>query len=294
MKIAIYGSRRQYDYSDLLVRFLDELGARGCEVVMHRKLYTHLREIMPKALAPVRRVVDSPDFTADYAVSLGGDGTLLRTAMWLAGKPVPVVGVNTGHLGYLAALPVGCLPDLPAMLDRCGEVFRTEERGLIRVEASCIDTSRFWPYALNEVSVGQEENSSMITADVSIDGAPLARYRADGLLVCTSTGSTAYNLSIGGPIVQPTLDVRVIAPIAAHSLSMRPLVVAGESRIDIVPGGRASHVRLSLDGRSLSLETGTKISLCAAPFKLRLMHLRERSFADTLREKLRWGAEGEM
>ena len=119
MKIAIYGSRRQYDYSDLLVRFLDELRARGCEVVMHRKLYTHLREIMPKALAPVRRVVDSPDFTADYAVSLGGDGTLLRTAMWLAGKPVPVVGVNTGHLGYLAALPVGCLPDLPAMLDRC-------------------------------------------------------------------------------------------------------------------------------------------------------------------------------
>lgn len=293
MKIAIYGSRRQQQYSALLAAFLDELQRRGCEVVMHRKLYTHLRELMPLALAPVRRVVDGPEFTADYAVSLGGDGTLLRTAAWVGDKEIPVVGVNTGHLGYLSALPVGRLPELPAMLADASAHFGIEERGLIRVDAEGLDSSRIWPYALNEVAVGKEENSSMIEADVSIDGAPLARYRADGLLVCTSTGSTAYNLSIGGPIVQPTLDVRVIAPIAAHSLSMRPLVVGGTSAIGIVPGGRASHVRLALDGRSFSLAVGARVRLTSADFVLKLMQLRGHSFAETLRGKLGWGAESD-
>lgn len=294
MKIAIYGSRRQQQYSAILAGFFDELQRRGCEVVMHRKLYTYLREFMPLALAPVRRVVDGPDFTADYAVSLGGDGTFLRTAMWVGDKEIPVVGVNTGHLGYLSALPVERLPELPAMLDNSAGVFRTEVRGLIRVDSAGLDSCRIWPYALNEVAVGKEENSSMIMADVSIDGALLARYRADGLLVCTSTGSTAYNLSVGGPIVQPTLDVRVIAPVAAHSLSMRPLVVGGSSRIEIVPGGRASHVRLALDGRSYSLAVGTPVTLTTAAFGLKLMQLREHSFAGTLRDKLGWGAEADI
>lgn len=285
MKIAIYGSRRQHDHIAPVEAFLQTLDQRGDEVVMHRKLYDHLVHICAPALKCVRRIVDGPEFSADIAVSLGGDGTFLRTAMWVADKQIPIVGVNTGHLGYLAALAISDLPRLPELLAR--DCFRQERRGLIRVEAEGLP-ARLWPYALNEIALTKEESSSMITADVSIDNQPLAHYRADGLIVCTSTGSTAYNLSVGGPIVQPTVDVRVIAPVAAHSLSIRPLVVGASTCIDITADARASHVRLSLDGRSASLPVGTGIRLTDAPFKTIVMQLRDASFADTLREKLHW------
>lgn len=131
----------------------------------------------------------------------------------------------------------------------------------------------------------------MINAAVTVDGAPLADYRADGLIVCTSTGSTAYNLSIGGPIVQPTLDVIVLSPLAAHSLSMRPMVVDGRSSISIVPTGRSRHVRLAVDGRSALIDAGTEIRLTRAPFSVMVMQLSDLNFADILRHKLHWGEQ---
>lgn len=285
MKIAIYGSRRQHDYLPQVEAFLHAITAPEYDVVMHRKLYDHLLHLIPRALRCVGRVVDGPDFTADIAVSLGGDGTFLRTAMWVGEKQIPIVGVNTGNLGYLAALSISELPSLPNLLT--GKRFRVEYRGLIHVEADGLPP-RLWPYALNEVAISKEESSSMITADVSLGGQPLAHYRADGLIVCTSTGSTAYNLSVGGPIVQPTVDVRVIAPVAAHSLSIRPLVVGAATPVTIIADARASHFRVSLDGRSAALPVGTAISLTEAPFKTAVMQLDTCSFADTLREKLHW------
>lgn len=149
--------------------------------------------------------------------------------------------------------------------------------------------ARALPYALNEVVVAKSETGSMIEALVSINETPLANYRADGIIVCTATGSTAYNLSVGGPIVQPTLDVNVISPVAAHSLSMRPLVVDGTANVNIVPGGRSGHVRLSLDGRNYEIERGTNVEICPAPFHVLLLQPSDRTFADSLRDKLHWG-----
>ena len=286
MKIAIYGSRRQYDFFPAIGAFLRELDALGIGIVMHRKLYSHLVGAIPAALKGVCRVTEGPDFEADVAVSIGGDGTFLRTAQWLGGKEIPVVGVNTGHLGYLAAVSVDELASLPSML-MTGS-YHVEPRGLIAADCPELRQSRLWPYALNEVAVAKEESSSMISAEVTLDGHHLADYRADGLLVCTPTGSTAYNLSIGGPIVQPMVPVRVIAPIAAHSLSMRPLVVGAASEIVVKPEARASHVRLSLDGRSLAVAVGTSVALTDAPFKVLVIRKPDTSFAETLREKLRW------
>lgn len=286
MTIAIYGSRRQADALKHVVSFLHVLADRGDKVVMHRKLYVHLLDNKLDVSSLVDTVVDGGDFDADLAISLGGDGTFLRTAMWVGDKEIPVVGVNTGHLGYLAALTVDQLPELPSLIAE--DYLRIEHRSLLEV-VSPVLPEHVGRYALNEVAVLKEETSSMIYASVSLGEEPLADYRADGIIICTSTGSTAYNLSVGGPIVQPTLDVNVISPVAAHSLSMRPLVVGASTPVTITPGGRTPHVRISLDGRSTSLDVGTPITVVCAPFKVLVMQVANHTFAETLRQKLHWG-----
>lgn len=286
MKIAIYGSRRQQDSAPVVATFLGVLAARGVSVVMHRKLYRHLLDTIPEALQAVGTVVDNSHFEADMAVSLGGDGTFLRTAMWVADKEIPIVGINTGHLGYLTTLTLEQLPELLDMI--ASNRFRIERRTVLQMTEPYID-DKFLPYALNEFALTREDTASMISAHVSIDDVDLGDYRADGLLVCTATGSTAYNLSVGGPIVQPTLGVHVIAPVAAHSLAMRPMVVDGGAHISIVPSGRAMCVRIALDGRSAEVDMGTTIRLERAPFQVLAMQLADHTFADGLKEKLHWG-----
>ena len=286
MRIAIYGSRRQQGAFSTVAAFLRMIADRGDSVVMHRKLYRHLSEAIPESLGVVDSVVDTPDFEADLAVSLGGDGTFLRTALWVGSKEIPIVGVNTGHLGYLAALSINQLTELPDLI--ANDRLRIERRSLLEVRSPELprETGR---YALNEIAITKEESASMIQAQVSLGDMPLADYRADGLIVCTSTGSTAYNLSVGGPIVQPTLDVCVISPVAAHSLSMRPLVFCARTPVTIVPDSRARHVRLALDGRSTLLDVGTPITVAQAPYKILVMQASDHTFADALRDKLHWG-----
>lgn len=288
MKIAIYGSRRQFSIVDIIERFLGILRNRGVEVMMHGKLYDHLHELIPAALDGLVAPVEGSDFTADLALSLGGDGTFLRTAVWVGDKQIPIIGVNTGHLGYLSALSIH---ELPQLLDFIADDrLRIERRSMLCVTDPELPDG-FSPVALNEVAIAKDQHASMINADVSVGYSPLAEYRADGLILCTSTGSTAYNLSVGGPIVDPTLDVWVLSPVAAHSLAMRPLVIGSDQPVTIVPTGRASRVRLALDGRSLDLPMGTPVTICKAPYKVMVMQLAGHTFADTLRTKLHWGEQ---
>lgn len=283
MKIAIYGRKRQEEYAAALSKFFRRLADAGIEIVMHRKLYEVLSVLMPRDLAAVRQVVAGTDFKADVALSLGGDGTFLRTAMWVGDKEIPILGVNTGHLGYLASATVDDLPDVAEHLI-AGE-FDIKERKLIEVTAPHIDV---WPYALNEVAVSKEQTASMIEAITMLDGKLLAHYKADGLIICTPTGSTAYNLSVGGPIIQPSAPVWGISPIAAHTLSMRPLVVCDSSDIEVTVTGRAEEFRLTLDGRAVTLPIGTKVKLKTAPFVVRLITRPMHGFPESLREKLGW------
>lgn len=290
MKIAIYGSRRQTAYLGPIKAFIQRLEKDGYEVVMHEKLYTHLLDYIPEALQGVDEVSCGTDFTADLAVSIGGDGTFLRTAAWIGSKEIPVVGVNAGHLGYLASLSIEELPELPCILRR-GE-FVMDSRFLVEVDVPGASLPEGWyPYALNEVVIFKGDTSSMITAEASVDGWPLGDYRADGVIVATPTGSTAYNLSVGGPIVQPSAPVVVISPIAAHSLTMRPLVVDRSSVLDFKVDSRGRNFRLALDGRSVQLPVGIRVRISKAPFVLRTIRLAGHNFADTLRNKLLWGKE---
>lgn len=286
MRIAVYGSRRQDNYLPEIEAFMKRLAQMGVEVVMHPKLYKYLQAVMLPALAAVRRVTDSSDFTADAAVSIGGDGTFLRTAMWVSRSDIPILGVNTGHLGYMTALSVDRLSEVPELI--MSGTLSYERRSLIEVVSPEIKT---WPFALNEVTISKDDSASMIDAMTYLDGIHLADYCADGLIIATPTGSTAYNLSVGGPVIQPQTRVWVISPIAAHTLTMRPLVISDSSSLSILPQARAEHFRLTLDGRSVSLPVGTEIRLRRADFDVKVLHLPGSSFIETLRNKLHWGIE---
>lgn len=283
MKIAVYGSRRQDEIAPLLSAFFDSLARAGVEVVMHRKIYDVLIRLIPARLACVRQVVGTPEFSADVALSIGGDGTFLRTAMWVGDKQIPILGINGGHLGYLAGAGID---ELPQVVDELvSGNFQAENRALLQVTSPEVPV---WPYALNEVALTKEDSASLVTAETYLDGEKLASYRSDGLIIATPTGSTAYSLSVGGPIVAPGAPVWVLSPIAAHSLGMRPMVVDDDASMEVTVTGRGNKFRLALDGRACTLPIGTKVTLHKAPFCVKVVVRPGHNFTKALREKLHW------
>lgn len=281
MKIAVYGSRRQTPFRDTLLSFFRRLKFSGAELAVHDKLYDHLVSDLDFPESLMERVAYCPD-DAKLAVSIGGDGTFLRTAAWIRNREFPILGINTGNLGYLSALPIEqatrFIDDIMALK------FGIEYRSLLRVELPALHVP--WPVALNEVVVTKDDNSSMITASITLNGRFLADYKADGVMVSTPTGSTAYNLSVGGPIVQPTAPVWVISPIAAHSLSLRPLVVDDNTVIEMRVEGRGRSFRLTLDGRAYSLPLGTDVKLVKDTHRVAIVETAESRFPNILNSKL--------
>ncbi|MDE6152850.1 MAG: NAD kinase [Muribaculaceae bacterium] len=286
MVVAIYGSRRQGEYITRIARMLATLHENGVKIIMHSKLYRHLRSEVPGE-QPVDSVVGDEPFDADVAISLGGDGTFLRTARWVGERQIPIVGVNTGHLGYLAAFNI---EDIQGMVeDLLSGDYDIERRTLLKVECTDGTSLGDYPYALNEVAILKTEDASMITCSVNIDGSSPARYQADGLIVSTPTGSTGYNLSVGGPIIEPTAAVLVLSPIAAHSLTMRPLVISDSNRLTVETTCRSRSFLVSLDGNARQLNAGAMVEIVKAPFETLVIQRRGHRFTDTLRNKLLWG-----
>ena len=287
MRIAIYGSRRQLPYKDSIQSLLRRLSLAGAEIYMAHKLYTHLAGYLALNLSAV--TLAGSDFRSlphiDMALSIGGDGTFLRTAAWVADTGTPILGINTGHLGYLAPLPVA---DAPAFVDNIlAGNYTVEHRSLLQVTEPA---TRGWHCALNEVVLAKDDSASLITAETLLDSRPLATYKADGLIIATPTGSTAYNLSAGGPIIQPTAPVWVLSPIAAHSLGMRPLVVSDDTVLRITVSGRGHTFRLTLDGRSTTLPMGTQVTVRRAPFTTGVVQPLGTGFPAVLRTKLMFNA----
>lgn len=235
------------------------------------------------------RMVGEPSSRSELVVSLGGDGTLLQALPWCGNHHIPLLGVNTGHLGYLTAYTLAeghmLVPDLRrgALVSEPRRLLRLDPAGGTPLPAD------LWPYALNEVAILKADTSSMINVRADIDGIYLTDYRGDGLIISTPTGSTGYSLSVGGPLVQPTLRCTLLSPIAPHTLTMRPVVVDADASIGLDVSSRADIYRVSLDGRSFTLPAGTRLAVTPAPFLLPLVRRRDRDFADTLRSKLLWG-----
>ncbi len=239
---------------------------------------------------PVDDVFEGDDFSADFAISIGGDGTFLRTARWVGAKEIPIIGINTGHLGFLAEDSIKAAGEvIDNLMD--GNYF-IESRSLLEVRAvdgNIRSSLSGWAYALNEVAILRQDTASMITVNTLLDELPVASYQGDGLIISTPTGSTAYNLSVGGPIVQPTAPCWVLSPIAPHSLTMRPLVVSDSHVIETSVESRAETYRLTLDGRTLILPIDVKLHVRRAPFVVKVWHSKGHNFIDTLSAKLLWG-----
>jgi NAD+ kinase len=225
--------------------------------------------------------------SADMLISLGGDGTLLNTLSLVGSREIPVLGVNLGRLGFLTGATRNDIPSLATML-LDGE-FTTVKRSVIAVdvegglEPQYPNTAR---YALNEAAVLRDENTSTITVDVSVDNAPLNNYRGDGVIFASATGSTAYSLSCGGPVLPPEADNIIVTPIASHTLTVRPLVLTGNA---VLRAECPTPCKLTLDARNYSLPSDTVITIKRAPFSFITMRHRDKDFFETLREKLSWG-----
>ncbi|MDE6651829.1 MAG: NAD kinase [Paramuribaculum sp.] len=289
-EVVVFGNRYQGAHAEDLNDFFSELLAReDISIAIDRDYRDYLAGII-SCLPGTARTIDGFDFDADLALSIGGDGTFLHTANRVGDKQIPIMGINSGHLGYLSAAP---LSDFHKIINDIAEDnYVIEKRSMLSV--SC-DTYPLLPrsFALNEAAILRQDTGSMISVDTFIDGFHLATYLGDGLIISTPTGSTAYNLSVGGPILAPKSSNWVISPIAPHSLNMRPLVVGDDTTIELLPHSRSNTFTLSLDGIAQSLTAGTKLKLSKAPFATFVVLRHHNTFADTLRSKLLWGVNSQ-
>lgn len=283
--VALYGSRSQEGHISSIWNLVKGLLKAGISVNMEKKLAGVLEnEGYRLSVHGIRTCTNLPDNT-QLAISVGGDGTFLRTALWLQGREVPILGINTGHLGFLAENSAENTESILQLITEENPLL--EKRVVLKVDCDALPSS-FWPYALNEVAF-LKGAASMIDIDVKLDGYHLATYRADGLLVTTPTGSTAYNLSVGGPILAPTLENFVLAPIAPHTLTLRPVVVGADAVIEASVQSRAADFRLSIDGRSASIPCGAKVKISKGEHFVVTVRKPGQNFAATLRNKLLWG-----
>jgi NAD+ kinase len=233
-------------------------------------------------------IIQNDEFEADIAMSIGGDGTFLNTAARVGNKQIPILGINTGRLGFLADVSSDdIIPALDAIL---ANQFRIEERTLLLVETS--DGTTFdYPYALNEVSVVKQDSSSMMSINVSVNGEMVHTYQADGLIVSTPTGSTAYSMSVGGPLVVPQAQNIILSPVASHSLNVRPLIVPDTWIIELDVHSRSQNYLVAIDGRSKVLEHKTKLRVSKANYTILIIKQLNHTFFDTLKNKLMWGVD---
>jgi len=287
MRFAIIGNNYQIKKSASAERLVQLLKKHGAQVSMDKDYHCFLTNEQHLQL-PAMNLFEGKDFNADIVISLGGDGTFLKAAMRAVKKKIPILGINTGRLGFLADIS----PD--EMEDTIDEIYnnhyKVEERAMLQLNSND-ERLKEDPYALNEIAILKHDSSSMIGIKVAVNGQYLNTYQADGLIIATPTGSTAYSLSVGGPIIVPHSQTMTITPVAPHSLNCRPIVVCDEWEISLEVESRSHNFLISIDGRSMSCDENTHLRITKAPFKLKLIKRFNHVFFDTLRGKMMWGMD---
>jgi len=286
MKIALFGHTYQEKYKTQLNDFAAYLQSTS-ELMIVKDFYNYLISLGIDVHAAIP--FEEQDLAAaDLAVTIGGDGTMLGRAALLARLSIPVVGINTGHLGYLAAcrLNEACSMIENIKSGRCRHENRTMLQ-LVSIDGKACENV----IALNEIAILRQDTTSMISMPTTINGTMLTTYKGDGLVISTPTGSTAYNMSVGGPIITPLTSCLTLSPISPHSLTMRPIVVSDESEIVVTINTRAQWIQVSVDGMAMTLPSGSMVKIALAPYRLSVIQKEDHNFASTLREKLLWGAD---
>jgi len=224
----------------------------------------------------------------DFLISIGGDGTVLDTIPLVKDSKIPILGINTGRLGFLSNINVDKVLNAADALLR-GD-YDLDERSLLEINCSGVDFKSH-NFALNEVTIHKKDTSSMITIHTYLDDTFVNSYWADGLIISTPTGSTAYSLSCGGPIIMPGSQNTVLTPIAPHNLNVRPLVIPNSGKLSLTANGRDESFFLTLDSRSFSVPNQTRVTITKSDFSIYLVNLKEQNFFSTIRNKLLWGID---
>ena len=287
LSFALFGNVYQQHKSAAIKELLGSLRQHGARILIDEEYYDFLRcaELIDLDKA---ETFTGCDFEADFAVSMGGDGTLLKMASRVRQKQTPIIGVNMGRLGFLADVSADAVGETIDALYR-GD-YSVEDRALIHVETNG-EPIEGYECALNDVSILKRDSASMISIRASINGEYLTTYQADGLIVSTPTGSTAYSLSNGGPIIVPRTGVMLMTAVAPHSLNVRPIVLPDTAQIELTVSSRSHTFLVAIDGRSGKLPEGTTLRLTRAPYMVKVVKRSGTRYFTTLRQKMMWGAD---
>ncbi len=287
LKIALFGNVYQISKSSSIQRLLSALAKHEAEVLVDKEYFDFLMDNQMDDMKDTK-VFTGDDFTADIVISMGGDGTFLKAASRVRQKMIPILGVNMGRLGFLADVS-------PDEIEKCidaiyDEDYSVENRALIQVTSDG-EPLEGYNYALNDVAILKRDTASMISIRAHINGEYLTTYQADGLVISTPTGSTAYSLSNGGPIIVPGTKVFSMTAVAPHSMNVRPIVLSDSSEITLTVESRSHNFLIAIDGRSEKCKEGTKLTLRRAPYDVKVVKRSNQTYYNTLRNKMMWGVD---
>ena len=288
LRFALFGNTYQEHKSAHVTHLLEILRRRKAQICISNEFYDFLRNHTKADLSGLE-VFEGNNFSADMVLSIGGDGTFLKAASRVGKKEIPILGINTGRLGFLADV----LPD--QMEDAFDEIYQgnylAEPRRVLKLTCNG-HVLKGYPYGLNEIAVLKRDTSSMITIHAYINGEPLNVYQADGLVISPPTGSTGYSLSVGGPILVPQSGTISLTAVDPHSLNVRPIVIRDDWEITLDVESRSHNFLIAVDGRSETCREGTKLTIKRADYYVRIVKRCHHSFFNTLREKMMWGMDG--
>ncbi|MDA9563682.1 NAD kinase [Flavobacteriales bacterium] len=289
MAVGIYGRKFTDNYAPYIQKFFDKLALLNQELFVFEPFLDYLNPRITirenvKTFTKHHEIVNSIEFL----FSVGGDGTFLDSTTFVRDSNIPIIGINTGRLGFLSGVSINKIEG--ALDDIFSDKFSLDQRTLLKVETSnnLFGTNNF---ALNELTVHKKDSSSMVTINAFMDGNFLNSYWADGLIVATPTGSTAYALSCGGPIILPGSDNFEITPIAPHNLNVRPIVIPDNKELTLKIEGRSQEFLVSLDSRSETIDSSIELKIMKNNFRINLARLHTEDLLGTIRSKLNWGLD---
>lgn len=289
MKVAVFGKSISTESKIHVESLHDELTAAKADIIVYKRLEHFIGEHCKQdvALKTFATHEDLLAFSPDFLITVGGDGTILDAVTFIRDSGIPILGINTGRLGFLSNVSKENIREAIKALMR-GE-YIIDNRNLLDLQ--CADLDLDLNFALNEVTVSRKDTTAMVTVHTWINGDYLNSYWADGLIIATPTGSTGYSLSCGGPIIMPGCQSFVITPIAPHNLNVRPFVIPNTMEIKLKVEGRERQFLVSLDSRIYALESGSELTINLQNFQIKMVKTEIQDFAETLRNKLLWGLD---
>ncbi len=289
MKIAVYG--RPFN-DQAVISFIqevfDSLSSHQVQVYVHHQLFSYLQDKIDTSAFNALQEGEPIKGFIDAFITLGGDGTLLDMVSVIGDSGIPVIGINFGRLGFLASVNKS---DIAAAIHAVvNGQYTLDGRGLLKVESE-MNILGLHNFALNDITIHKRDDSAMITTNMFIDGEYLNSYWGDGIIIATATGSTAYSLSCGGPIIFPHANSIVVTPVAPHNLNVRPIILPDTSVLSFEVESRSSNYILSCDSRTEVINKPMRFKVQKAGFELNLIRLNNESYLSTLRNKLMWGLD---